>query len=130
MCVCMYTYNRFWSGLTLIFFHKVVHHCQDEKLRLNKLLFIFKLFQQCHDFLYTVSCLFSLDFRNYLNLDCLLKLFRCSKGDVCRILVTSLWIIPAELPKENAARSHDEVVDNLDKVEAVENESNCDLINL
>ena len=107
-----------------------MHHCQDEKLRMNKLLFIFKLFQQCHDFLYTVSCLFSLDFRNYLNLDCLLKLFRCSNGDNCRILVTSLRITPAELPKENTAGLHDEVVDNLDKVEAVENESNCGLINL
>lgn len=79
---------------------------------------MFKLFQQCHGSLYAVSCLPLLDWKAYLNLDAFLKLFRCTKRDVCRVLVTSLRNIPTILLKEKVL--HDEVVDNLHKFKSVE----------
>ena len=67
-----------------------------------------------------MPCLLSLDSETYPNLDALLKLFRCSKGDVRRVLVK-------RLSKGKTAPLHDGVAENLHKVKDVENESDHSL---
>ena len=78
------------------FFHKILHDFKVKSpipsIKRIELSVTFNLFQWCHD-LFTVLCL-SLDWKIRFNLDFVLKSFRCSKGDVWRVLLTTLRMIP------------------------------------
>ena len=58
-----------------------------------------KLFQWFHDLLFTVLCVF-LDWKIHFKLDFVLKSFRCSKGDVWRVLLRTLQNDPTKLQEE------------------------------
>ena len=51
---------------------------------------------KCHDLLFTILCL-SLDWKIHFILDFFLKSFRCSKGDIWRVLLTTIRNEPTKL---------------------------------
>ena len=94
-----------------------------------KLSFIYKLFQQCYDFRCIVPSL-SLDWETYPNLNTFIKLFTYYKEDICCVLVTNSGSISSKLLLEKTTPLHDKVLENLNKVECVENGSDGDNGNL
>ena len=94
-----------------------------------KLSFIYKLFQQFYDFRCIVSSL-SLDWETCPNLNTFIKIFRYYKEDICCVLATNSGNISSKLLLEKSTPLHGEVLENLHKVECVENGSDGDKGNL
>ena len=83
----------------VIFFHEFLNDFevknQISSIKRIELSLKYKLFQWFHYLLFTVLSL-SFDWKIHFNLGFILKSFRCSKGDVWRVLLTALQNEPTK----------------------------------